>query len=238
MQWHLESPASEFYSGTDERKHQSSASLAFVRGIHRSHVNSPHKWPVMRKMFQLNDGIMVMAQCSQHTNHTGGWLVTSYWHTCDPRPITTWHPFYWTVMLSILNSLWAGRSECDSQNVIFNLVLLIGIFRSTHDNAISWLPQDLTDDKLTLVQVMAWCCQATRHYLNQCWLSSLWPYDITRPQWVKGNGGVAIIEIYNFSQKSVGTNVKEIYPIWNRFSHHMEEIHFMIWRLISHHWSI
>ena len=36
-------------SGADQRKHQSSASLAFVRGIHRSPVNSPHKWPVKRK---------------------------------------------------------------------------------------------------------------------------------------------------------------------------------------------
>ena len=33
------------YSGPDQRKHQSSASLVFVRGIHRSPVNSPHKWP-------------------------------------------------------------------------------------------------------------------------------------------------------------------------------------------------
>ena len=31
------------YSGVDQRKHQSSASLAFVRGIHRQPVNSPHK---------------------------------------------------------------------------------------------------------------------------------------------------------------------------------------------------
>ena len=36
-------------SGTDQRKHQSSASLAFVRGIHRRPVNSPHKGPVTRK---------------------------------------------------------------------------------------------------------------------------------------------------------------------------------------------
>ena len=34
------------YSNADQRKHQSSASLAFVRGIHRRPVNSPHKWPV------------------------------------------------------------------------------------------------------------------------------------------------------------------------------------------------
>ena len=46
------------YSGADQRKHQSSASLAFVRGIHRSPVNSPHKWPVTRKMIPFDDVIM------------------------------------------------------------------------------------------------------------------------------------------------------------------------------------
>ena len=41
------------------------------------------------------------------------------------------------------------------------------------------MPQDLTDDKSTLVQVMAWCCQATSHYLNQCWPRSPTPYGVT-----------------------------------------------------------
>ena len=43
---------------------------------------------------------------------------------------------------------------------------------------------DLTDDKSTLVQVMAWCRKATSHYLSQCWPRSLSPNGITRPQWV------------------------------------------------------
>ena len=42
-------------SDADQRKHQSSASLAFVWGIHRGPVNSPHKWPVTRKMFPFDD---------------------------------------------------------------------------------------------------------------------------------------------------------------------------------------
>ena len=45
-------------SGPDQRKHQSSASLAFVWGIHRGPVNSPHKGPVTRKMFPFDDVIM------------------------------------------------------------------------------------------------------------------------------------------------------------------------------------
>ena len=49
---------SNFYWGADQRKHQSSASLAFVRGIHQWPVNSQHKWPVLRKMFPFDDVIM------------------------------------------------------------------------------------------------------------------------------------------------------------------------------------
>ena len=49
---------STVYSDADQRKHQSSASLAFVRGIHRGPVNSPHKWPVTRKMSPFDDVIM------------------------------------------------------------------------------------------------------------------------------------------------------------------------------------
>ena len=51
---------STVYADADQRKHQSSASLAFVRGIHRGSVNSPHKWPVTRKMFPFDDVIMDM----------------------------------------------------------------------------------------------------------------------------------------------------------------------------------
>ena len=47
--------------------------------------------------------------------------------------------------------------------------------------------QDLTDDKSTLVQVMTWCRQATHYYLSQCRLSSLSPYGVARPQWVKAS---------------------------------------------------
>ena len=55
----LTSVYSTVYSGADQSKHQSSASLAFVWGIHRGPVNSPHKWPVTRKMFPFDDVIML-----------------------------------------------------------------------------------------------------------------------------------------------------------------------------------
>ena len=49
---------STVYSGADQRKLQSSASLAFVRGIHRWPVNSPHKGSITGKMFPFDDVIM------------------------------------------------------------------------------------------------------------------------------------------------------------------------------------
>ena len=49
---------SALYSGADQSKHQSSASLAFVWRIHRAPVNSPHKWPVTWKMSPFDDVIM------------------------------------------------------------------------------------------------------------------------------------------------------------------------------------
>ena len=75
---------STVYSGADQRKHQSSASLAFVRGIHRGPVNSPHKWPVTRKMFSFGDVIM----CTQNTFHLTDFINQSYTelsHNCGEK---------------------------------------------------------------------------------------------------------------------------------------------------------
>ena len=49
---------STVYSGADQRWYQSSASLAFVRGIHRWPLNSPNKGPMTRRMFPFDDIIM------------------------------------------------------------------------------------------------------------------------------------------------------------------------------------
>ena len=47
--------------GENQRKHHSSASLAFVSGIHRWPLKSPHKGSVTRKMFPFDD--VIMANC-------------------------------------------------------------------------------------------------------------------------------------------------------------------------------
>ena len=58
-------------SGSDQRKHHRSVSLAFVRGIHLWPVNSPHKGPVKQKMFPFDDVIMSMyTQLPQYQLYT------------------------------------------------------------------------------------------------------------------------------------------------------------------------
>ena len=68
------------YSDADQRKHQSFASLAFVPGIHRGPVNSPHKWPVTRKMFSFHDVIMINP-------------ISFIPVECYPQPMAAWGPF-------------------------------------------------------------------------------------------------------------------------------------------------
>ena len=84
-----------------------------------------------------------------------------------------------------LNSLAPGKFECNSRYVIFKQISVIDGWGISSEIALIWMSLDCTDDQSTLVQVMAWCRQATSHYLSQCWLWSLSPYGLTRPQWVK-----------------------------------------------------
>ena len=60
---------STIYSDADQRKHQSSASLAFVQGIHRGPVNSTHKWPAKRKMSPFDDVIMITTNKNTDSPH-------------------------------------------------------------------------------------------------------------------------------------------------------------------------
>ena len=76
---------STVYSGTDQRKHQSSASLAFVRGIHRWAVNSPHKGPVAWKMFPFGDVIMWFDSCAEFIHYSCMPTGKFYLHSIIPQ---------------------------------------------------------------------------------------------------------------------------------------------------------
>ena len=81
---------SSVYSGADQRKHQSFAPLAFVRGIHRRPVNSPHKWPVTRKSFPFDD-VIIFDRCCLWEKYDS---VTLSLKNCKSR--TQWLKFHYT----------------------------------------------------------------------------------------------------------------------------------------------
>ena len=78
---------SSVYSGAYQRKHQSSASLAFVRGIRRWPVNSTRKGPVTRKVFPFDDVIMCSASIENCYNHIQLGEVSS---TCTLTAMFIW----------------------------------------------------------------------------------------------------------------------------------------------------
>ena len=83
------------YSGADQRKHQSSASLAFVRGIHRGPVNFPHKWPVTRKMFPLDDVIM-----QQNVTMFQSYAHSLCLQSVFPVPVSLMRTWTWACIVS------------------------------------------------------------------------------------------------------------------------------------------
>ena len=107
-------------------------------------------------------------------------------------PAESWFPCwmprkhwkYSTAMWFCFNSLAPGKFEWNFRYLIFQMISVIDGWSISCELALRWMSLDLTDDKSTLVQVMASCRQATSHYLNQFWPKSLSPYGVTRPQWV------------------------------------------------------
>ena len=84
--------------------------------------------------------------------------------------------------LERLNSLAPGRCGCKFKIVISEHLLWIKFMNTSCELALSWMTPNSCDDKSTLVQVMVWCHQPLS--LSQYWLRSLWPYGVTRLQWV------------------------------------------------------
>ena len=99
------------------------------------------------------------------------------------------YPTFWSVVFHfrfyhLFNSMAPGKFEWYFRNLIFQIISVFDGWGISCEFALRWMSLDHTDDKSTLVQVMAWCCQATSNYLSQCWPRCLSPYGVTRPQWV------------------------------------------------------
>ena len=151
---------STVYAGADQRKHQSSASLAFVRGIHRWPMNSPNKGPVTRKMFHL-----MTSSCNNLFSVTTNWKRT-------PKPVLLALCEFNTAHFNGLVALThRGRNKTIYQNgfswmkmheqrLKFHCIFLLGV---------QWYSSIGSDNGLAPSRRLG-AVQATSHYLNQWWL--------------------------------------------------------------------
>ena len=78
---------------------------------------------------------------------------------------------------------WPLGDATNFKLVVLKLISRIGILTFSCELALRRMPQYLIDNVSTVVQVMTWCCQATSHYLSQCWPRCMLLYGITRSQW-------------------------------------------------------
>ena len=171
-------------SGSDQLRYQSSATLAFMRIIHRWPVDSHHKGPVTRKMFPFDDVIMYSSDSS--TLHMGyqidsaanfhGFPFSLYpriqlWCQKSINNSLKWwkliilaspiFPFR-VVKMSISNRPtvtilphWPLRDvELISQAYLSNRIYEF-ISWAFSVKFVRWVPQNYIDDKSTLDQVMA-----------------------------------------------------------------------------------
>ena len=101
------------------------------------------------------------------------------------------------------NSLAPGKFEWNFRYVIFKQISMIDYWGISCEIALIWMSLDFSDGLSTLVQVMAWCRQATSHYMSQCWPRSLSPYGVTRPQWVNGYNYLSMLgfKLIHISQR-------------------------------------
>ena len=155
------------------------------RWIHQRLVDSFHKRPVMWKMLPGLYVVMTLSLHSQKTPHVspsrvryglslwGIWrksttcynntklyIAELYAKQCYTDQCYNEIPFIW------VNSLTPRRYGSNFGSKIFQLnIQSLGI---CCDIALRSTLQNLTNEKLSLVQVMAWCHQATSHHLSQC----------------------------------------------------------------------
>ena len=81
-------------------------------------------------------------------------------------------------ILSQFNSLAPGRYVSNFKSVNTVHMLRTKFMSTSCKIVLKWIPKNIFNE------VMPWCCQATSHYLTQCWPKYMSGYGETRPQWV------------------------------------------------------
>ena len=111
--------------GADQRKHQSSASLAFMWGIYRWPTISPHYVPVTRKMCSFDDVIMELNSLQGQPQREHRSMRSIQYLTKKEYLISSSHP----------NSIWTHiRDTWDILNIIFWWMALTNVIKSEFGN--------------------------------------------------------------------------------------------------------
>ena len=134
------------YSGVDQRKHQSSTSLAFVRGIRRWPVNSPHRGPVTWKMFPFDDVIISFL-----------W-VRFLWEE-NPRHSTQWGREKWPLFC---------RRQLWSTNIQISLTFVPSHSINNKPALVQIMALHIIDDEPLFKPMIGldWICLTTTHILQ------------------------------------------------------------------------
>ena len=153
---------STVHSGADQTKHQSSASLAFVREIHRWPVNSPHKGPVTQKMFPFDDVITTLCSMTRSMvtddTHTGRLSSRRHWcrsATEGATVLVLWQSV-WRMCLAVNTHSIKGFFSWVAQSVVISLSYMMtssngNIFRVTGHlcgefTGLRWIPHTKVSD--------------------------------------------------------------------------------------------
>ena len=138
--------------------------------------------------------------------------------------INTWKLLKsFSYMYRTIDSLSTGRCGNNFKTIIFKGIMQNNTLGTHCEIALRWMSHNLTNEKSTLVQVMAWCQQAPIYYLSQWWPRTMPPYGITRPQWVKlyRCHMICITDAYfhlqGFLQHRITLQTPNLYPLdpWN-----------------------
>ena len=141
---------------------------------------------ILRHRTSVNFTDCILSLCYLLNEINSSYYLDNKYSWTDDIKVNATHPGYifawdiykhWLVLIGPWE-MWYSNFTIE----VFKCILRIDIFSTSCTISLTWVPQKHTDNKSTLVQVMAWCRQAPSHYLSLCWPRYMPQYGITRPQ--------------------------------------------------------
>ena len=134
---------------------------------------------------KMNESIITAHYCLQNVGHfVQGEIVTpKRWQ----HEVIVWITEGWSLLNAVLTHWPLGNLNEIFRHVIFKQILVIDGWGISCEIVLLWISLDFTDGQSTLVRVMAWCRQATSHYLSQCWPwtpVAIWCHYPTMSWWI------------------------------------------------------